>query len=386
MSLRELIFGKRDTLTSPVQMVGFPSDGGLISGGVTALTTLGLSAVWRSVDILSNGVSQLEWRERRGTLDLPLSRLVTRPQAQRTRREWTSLVVSTLALFDVCYLLKVGGTDSEGVPMGLWYMDPTIVTPATTNAFSDFFLLPPDEFMIGNQRVSRDNLVILHRSPQPTISDSTGGIINIARTTFAAALAAERYASRYWQSGGSPTTVLETEQRLTPQQVDETSEKWSEKRSRGPDYAPILHGGLKARSFGADPTSESAVEARRELVADIGRYFGLPTRILNAPTGDSETYTSTPAANQDLIRYTLQNYIGAIEDGITDLLPGGRRMEMSTRKLTSGTQYEQAQTYQLAVGGPWMSAEEARDEVGLPPTESPALPTSTMSAAATANV
>src|SRR5262245_936945 len=90
---------RRDTLTNPVYMVGFPSDGGLTSGGVSALTTLGLSAVWRCVDILSNGVSQLEWRERRGTLDLPPSRIVVRPQAQRTRREWTSLVVSTLALF-----------------------------------------------------------------------------------------------------------------------------------------------------------------------------------------------------------------------------------------------------------------------------------------------
>lgn len=367
-----MIFGKRDTLTNPVQLVGFPSDGGLTAGGVTASTTLGLSAVWRCIDILSNGVSQLEWRERRGTLDLPLSRVVLRPQAQRTRREWVSLVVSTLALFDVCYLYKAGGTDSEGVPMGLWYLDPSIVMPGTTDIFTQLFTLPPSEYFVSGQRVSADDIVALHRSPQPTISDSTGGIINIARTTFAAALAAERYASRYWQAGGSPTTVLETEQRLTPTQVTETSEAWAEKRSRGPDYAPVLSGGLKARSFGADPTSESAVEARRELVADIGRYFGVPTRILNAPTGDSETYTSTPAANQDLIRYTLQNYIGAIEDGITDLLPGGRRMEMVTRKLTAGTQYEQAQAFQLAVGKPWMTAEEARDEIGLPPVENPA--------------
>lgn len=371
MSWRDTLFGKRDTLTTPRTMIGFPSDGGLVSGGVSATTTLGLSSVWRSLDILSNGVSQLEWRERRGTLDLPLSRLVTQPQAQRTRREWTSLVVSTLALFDVCYLWKAGGTDSEGVPLGLWYLDPTMVMPGTTDVFTQAFLLPPNEFLVGTQRVPREELVILHRSPQPTISDAAGGIINIARTTFAAAIAAERYASRYWQSGGSPTTVLETDQRLTPTQVTDTSEAWAEKRARGPDYAPVLHGGLKARSFGADPTSESAVEARRELVADIGRYFGIPTRQLNAPTGDSETYTSTPAANQDLIRYTLQNYIGAIEDAITEQLPGGRRMEMSTRKLTSGTQYEQAQAYQLAVGAPWMMPEEARDEMGLPPVENP---------------
>lgn len=370
MSWRETLFGKRDTLTNPVHMVGFPSDGGLIAGGVSATTTLGLSAVWRSLDILSNGVSQLDWRERQGTLDMPPSRIVVRPQAQRTRREWTSLVVSTLALFDICYLWKAGGLDDEGVPIGLWYLDPTIVSPASATIFTQSFLLPPDEFQVGQQRIPAAGLLVLHRSPQPTISDTAGGIINLARTTFAAAIAAERYASRYWQAGGSPTTVLETDQRLTPTQVQETSEAWSEKRSRGPDFAPVLHGGLHAKNYGADPTSESAVEARRELVADIGRYFGIPTRLLNAPTGDSETYTSTPAANGDLIRYTLQNYIGAIEDGISDVLPGQRRMEMVTRKLTAGTQYEQAQAYQLALGNkPWMTPEEAREEIGLPPSE-----------------
>lgn len=356
-----------------ISMVGFPDGGGLLSGGVTSETALGISAVWRSVDILTTGVSQLDWKELRGNAQLSPSRIVQRPQAQRTRREWVSLVVATLALYDVCYLLKAGGNDRDGVPLGLWYLDPTIVQPASQDLFTLAFGLPPDRFFVAGKELHRDDLVILHRSPQPTVSDTVGGVIRLARTTFAAAIAAERYASRYWQAGGSPTTVLETEQRLTRPQIDETSDLWAEKRAKGPDYAPVLTGGLKARSFGADPTSESAVEARRELVADIGRYFGVPTRILNAPTGDNETYTSTSAANQDLVRYTLQNYIGAIQDAITDILPGGRRMEMATERLTRGTQMEQAQAYQLATGGrPWMVPDEVRAAVGLPELDDPA--------------
>lgn len=373
MGLREAIFGRRDA----VRMIGFAPDGGLMGGSsVTATTAIGLSAVWRCLDILANGVSQLPWREVRGNLELPLSRIVAQPQSQRTRREWTSLVVSTLALYDVCYLLKAGGTDSEGVPLGLWFMDPTIVSPATTNLFSTLFLLPPEEYFVAQQLVSRDQLVIIHRSPQPTISDTAGGIINLARATFAAAIAAERYASRYWQAGGSPTTVLETDARLTQTQIDDTTERWAEKRSRGPDYAPVLSGGLKARSFGADPTSESAVEARRELVADIGRYFGVPTRILNAPTGDSQTYSTSEAGNQDLVRYTLQNYIGSIEDAISGELPGGRRMVMDASPLTRGVQLHRAQSWQLALGAnvPWMTVEEVREIEGLPPKESPIPP------------
>lgn len=359
---------KRSSGTNGVSMVGFPTDGGLMAGGVTAETTLGLSSVWRSIDILTNGVSQLEWKEMRGRVELEQqSRLVKRPQSQRTRREWTSLVVATLAMFDVCYLLKAGGNDSEGVPSGLWYIDPTIVMPAEANLFTVAFGLPSDWYYVAGQRMHRDQMVILHRSPLPTVLDTTGGIINLARVTFAAALAAERYASRYWQAGGSPTTVLQTAQRLTKTQTDEASALWAEKKARGPDYAPVLHGGLEAKSFGADPTAQAAVEARREQVADVGRYFGIPTRLLNAPTGDNETYTSTPAANQDLVKFTLQNYIGAIEDAITDLLPGGRRLRLDPSHLTVGTQHEQAQAIQLATGNkPWMLQKEARGFTGLP--------------------
>lgn len=350
-------------------MIGFPSDGGLAGAGVTATTTLGLSAVWRSLDILSNGVSQCDWVERRGTLDLPISRIVARPQAERTRREWVSLVVSTLALYDVCYLLKVGGEDSEGVPLALWPLPPSIVQPVATDFVT---LLPAAEFWVNQTKVPRGQLVILHRSPQPGISDTLGGILNLARITFATAIAAEAYASRYWQAGGPTDRALETDANIPDPIATQLSDRWAERRSKGPDHVPVLSGGLKYKEYGVDPTAQSAVEARRELVADVGRYFGVPTRILNAPTGDSETYTSSEAGNQDLVRYTLQNYIGAIEDAISDQLPGGRRLVIPTRRLTVGTQLAQAQAYQLALGNKaWMTPEDVRDEIGLPPVEDP---------------
>ena len=368
--ITNLLLARRDAIPAPVRVIGQPTDGGLLMGGVTATTALGLSAVWRCLDILSNGVSQLTWKERRGTLDLPPSRLVTRPQSWRTRREWTSLVVSTVALFDCCYLLKVGGEDSEGVPIGLWPLDPSIVQPVTTGVYGA--ILPPDEYWVGQTKVSADQLVIVRRSPQPGILDGSGGVISIARTTFAAALAAESYASRYWQAGGAPTTVLETDANLPDPVATALSDRWREKRSKGPDYAPVMSSGVKAKSFGADPTAESAVEARRELVADISRYFGVSSHIVNAPSGDSQTYKSSETTGMDFLRFTLQNYINAIQDAISDLLPGGRYMVMDVEPLIRTTYYAQAQALQLATAGKaWMSVDEARDAIGLAPAERP---------------
>lgn len=358
----------RDAAPVRPTIVGMESGPGLIPG-VTASTALGLSAVWRCVDVLCNGVAQLPWREMRGTLDLPPSRIVTRPQADRTRREWTSLVVSTLALYDVAYLLKVGDYDSEGVPLGLWPIPPDQVS-AVTPLLNTFAL--PAEFYVGQSKVARDQLVILHRSPQPGVDDSLGGLLNLARVAFASAMAADRYASRYWQNGGNPVVALETDLHLTQPQANEIADRWAERRSRGPDYAPVLSGGMHAKPFGADPTQESAVEARREQVADLARYFGVPTSFVNAPAGDSVTYQTTESDNLQLVRFTLSNYIGAIQDAISDQLPGGRRMVMDTSELTAGPLLTQAQAYQLATGSrPWMLPEEVRDRWNLPPQELP---------------
>lgn len=344
-------------------MVGVPSES-VWQGSVTGITALGLSSVWRCLDILGNGISQLPWRELQGNLDLPPSPIVARPLATTTRREWTSYVVSVMALYDTAYLLRM----ESG---GLLPLDPAQVMPTSYNlAVSPF--IEDDWYWVGQGKVSRDKLVILRRSPTPGVTDTTGGVIRLARTSFAAYLAAEGYASRYWQNGGNPVVSLETDMHLTATEADDISGRWSERRSRGPDYAPVLHGGIKAHPFGADPTAESAVEARREMVADIGRYFGVPTRILNAPAGDTQTYATSMEGNQDLVRYTLQNYIGAIEDAITDELSGGRVMRMDTRRLTAGTQLAQAQALQLATGNKaWMQVEEARDVWDLPPIEDP---------------
>lgn len=367
MGLRDVLFGPRDAAPAGVRMIGFPTDGGLVSG-VSPTTALGLSSVWRCLDVLCNGTSQLEWRELLGNLDLPPSRLVERPQAARTRREWVSLVVSTVALFDVCYLLKAG-RDTDDMALGLWPIDPSLISPQITDQWS---LLPPDRYWLGNVALTADDLVIIRRSPQPSITEPLSGVLNLARVTFAAAIASEGYASRYWQAGGAPTTVLESDANVPQTTADQISEAWANRRAKGPDHAPVLSGGLKAKSFGADPTAESAVEARREMVADVGRYFGVPTRILNAPTGDSETYTSAQAANQDLVRYTLQNYIGAIQDAISSQLPAGRRMVMDTWTLTRPDALAEAQSYQLATGGKaWIAPEEVRERLGFPPIESP---------------
>jgi HK97 family phage portal protein len=353
----------------PVNMVGFPTGGnsGVLPYAVSTPTAVGLSAVWRCLDVLGS-IATLPWSERRGTLDLPLSRLTRQPVSFYTRREWTQLVIRSMALYDVAYLLKLEPYDTEGVPTGLWPVPPQIIMPKNVDMYA---LTPPVEYTVGRTTISAENLVIIRRAPNPGIPDYLGGLLQQARATFAAAISAENYASRYWQGGGAPTTVLETEANLSDPQATQLGNRWAQRRAQGPDHPAILSNGLKARPWGADPTAQAAVEARRDMVAEVARYVGVPPRFANAPSVDSQTYKNAEEENIDLLHYTLQNYVCAIQDAITDLLPGGRELLIDTTSLTEGTQLARYTAYNFAANAatPWMTTGDIREAEGMPPME-----------------
>jgi phage portal protein BeeE len=275
-----------------------------------------------------------------------------------------------MALYDVCYILKLDPEDSEGVPMGLWPIPPQIITPRVIDTY---MLTPPTSYIVGRTVIDAEHIIPIRRGPLPGIPDYLSGLLQMARAEFAGAIAQANYTSRYWQSGGPPTTVLETDANLSDPQATALGNRWAQRRSQGPDHPAILSNGLKAHEYGADPTTQAAVEAGRDQVAAVARYFGVHARMVNAPSIDSQTYKTSQEENLDLVHYTLQNYIGAIEDAITDLLPGNRTMTMISSVLTEGTQLARAQAWQLALGGggntPWMTPEEVREKEGLPPQE-----------------
>lgn len=364
---------RRDVSSAPTRLIGFPSDGGLVTSGVTSTTVLGLSAVWRCIDILTNAVSQCDWYELRGTLELPLSRLLTRPHPSLTRRDWVNFMVASLALFDRAYALPTGGRDSEGVVMNLLPLDPSKVMPVRLTDLQWISPIPADEYLVGGLKIPTAELLIMNRGLMPGINELQMGIIKLARIKFAEALSADGYSSRYWQAGGPVDRALETDANMPDTIANQISDRWAERRQKGPDHWPVLSGGVHIKTYGVDPTAQAAVEARRELVADIARYFGVSTSLVNAPAGDKETYTSTEIQGTHLNTFTLQNYIGAIEDAFSDQLPGGRRLFIDPAPLYRGTLLSQAQAYQLATGGKaWMDVDEVREAWDLPPAENPA--------------
>lgn len=357
---------------------GYSVDAATLEGWYSPLSpseamALGLSSVWRCVTLLADAIAGRRWREVRGTDELPPSRIVRRPAASMTRRAWTWRVVATLALYNRAPLWMVGGVDDEGVPGSLLPIPPDQVTPAPP--IDELGIRRPTAYMIGRERVSAEELVIIERAPLPTIAPHHASLLWLARRVFGSAIAADQGSTLYWTSGGAPTTVLTTDQELDKAQADAIATRWMEKRGLGPHYPAVLGKGAHAEAYGADPTRDASVEARRELVADVARLFGLPTRLVNAPAGDSRTYATTEADGLDLVRYTLDGFAGPIADAISELLPGdylvGRHVEIDLSDLTRAEQEARYRAWGLALAPAtaWMRPSEVRVAEGLAPDD-----------------
>lgn len=333
-------------------------------------TALGLSALHRGVTLIADAIADMPWQEWRGEapgVPVASSRLVRRPCATMTRREWTWRVVATEALYSTVYLLHVGGYDSEGIPWSLLPIPPGAITPAAI--MDPWGILPASRYMVGTTEVGIEDLTIIRRAPFAGVPDHMAGLIRLARREFQTYLAADTHAARYWQNGGPTTTVITTDQELEPSDAATIAQRWVERRALGADYPAVLGKGAKAEPFGADPTTQSAVEARREMVADVGRYLGVPTRILNAPAGDSETYSNVEGDATDLLRYTLRGYAGPIEDAISEHLPGdplvGRRMVIDATAFTAGSLLDRANAWGALVTSGIADPDEARTRGGF---------------------
>ena len=362
------------SLITPAFLVGTTAPGYAFPYGPSVEQALADGPVQRCVSVIAGTLASMPWQELEGVESVPPSRITEKPCGNMTRREWVWKVAATLALENVCYLLMIGGEDDEGAPWSLVPVAPQAIAP-TDYTYDPWGMLPPSRYRIGDQEYSAEQLVILRRAMWPGVPDHVSGPLRLARATFGAVLAAQEYAARYWAGGGSPVTMISTPQGVTKPQAEDIRESWRLARMLGPDHPAVLGGGAEAHPYGVDPTAATAVDARREHAADIARYFGVPTRLANAPASDDETYANVESEGLDLLRYCLIDYMGSIQDAITGLLPEGRTLRLDPTAVTRGLQGDRYTAWSTATGSrPWMLPEEVREAEHLPPLDAATFP------------
>jgi HK97 family phage portal protein len=339
---------------------------------LTVVEAAGVSAVRRCVTLIANAIAGQRWTEWDGREPVdPVSRLVKRPAASMSRREWVWRVVSQMALQDISYLRMIGGVDDEGTPGSLLPLPSEAIAPA--GYVDPYGVFAPTQYTISGVpgTISGEEIVLVRSAFWPGVPLYLQGILQMARNAMTQAWASDVYGSRYWLAGGHPTTVLTSDQELTNPQAEDIGNRWVNRRSMGPDFPAVLGKGTHAEGWGADVSNAVAIEARREIVVEIANLFGVPARYVNVvPTGNSQTYSNLNDEALSLERFTLSGFVDPIQDVITDLLPDERAMLIDMTRLTRASQEARFRAWAIATGSkPWMMPSEVRYEEGLQPSE-----------------
>jgi len=304
--------------------VGLLFGGETVSAGVqvTEERALGLPAVFRAVNVVAGTIASLPIHAFRDSTtgartpvasSHPAAKLLATPHPDMTQFELWETVLTHMILWGNAYLWL--RRDALGRVVELWPIHPSRMRAGRTSDLKKVYKLDGGD-------VELDDTRILHL---PAFGyDGVCGVspVRLAREGLGLAIAAEQYGAKLFGSGSLATGILQTDQRLTPDQADALQVRWRAKRSglNSAHETIVLDAGAKWTQLSIPPGDAQFLESRSFQVSEIARMFGVPPHMLM----DTEKVTSwgTGIEQQSIgfVVYTLRTWIIRIEQRLSRIL------------------------------------------------------------------
>jgi len=251
--------------------------------------------------------------------------------------------------------------DRAGNPIALWPIEPGRVTPKRDESGYFYEVQQPEG---GVARV--DPMDMFHlRGPSlyGWVGDAT---LYRAAKAVGIAQASQVFAAAYFANGTVMAGILKTDKPLTQEQKKNFGEGWRSNFSgAGKQYGtPILDQGLDYTPINHDAQKSQLVESRRFQVAEIARFFGVPTTLL----ADNEAWTNLSELYLGFYRNALLPWAERFDAEATrKLFPQRapwREVAHDLTRLVMGSFKDQVASLDQAVAGGLKTRNEARAILG----------------------
>lgn len=353
-----------------------PTDAGVEVGEGTAL---GLSAVWRSVALISQTIASLPAHTFRDTgdghrqrvpsfLDDPASVLSDGP----TRFEFWETVLAHLLLHGNAFLAHV--FNAGGALAGLLPIHPLAVSvdkPPTRQ--------PGDpEFAWSRQyTVTLDNGTQKTFTPAtmthiPALSmDGMRGLspIAVARNSLATAVAGDRAAGRVFRNGAMISGMVTPEQDVTEQEAQTIKDSLTSKAA-GVDNAgeiAVINRRVKFTPWSMSLEDAQFLQSRQFQIEEIARWWGIPPFALMQTEKQTSWGTGIESQQRGLGRTVLSPWTVRIQQRVSRLLARPRFFEFDFAGLERATPAEEIRLLIEQVRGGLLTVNEARRIRNLEP-------------------
>ena len=364
----------------------FPAGG----GGTLSLTddyTPTYLELWRTqssvrtvVSFLGRNIAQLGLHvyARHGDTDRErvttgaVAELIARPNSWTTRYRWMDALVHDMGIYNRALFHKKWSNGR----LSLVRVDPRTFTVQ---------FLPngaPDKFIVRYQG-ERDTLTVEYQPDQVVFFrgyEAASSPLESLRQELAESYAASTMRQQVYNNGSRASGYLERPidaPKWSGEARDRFREQWKQQyvgaSADSPGGTPILEDGMKFTPATTTPVDMQYLEARKLTREEVAAAYFIPPPMVGIL--ENATYSNVREQHKHLYMDTLGPWLTMITDELSlQLLPDltddpSTYVEFNLKEKLSGSFEEQAQQKQKAVGGPWLTRNEARAMENRAPIE-----------------
>lgn len=195
-------------------------------------------------------------------------------------------------------------------------------------------------------------------------------VIEYARESIGAGIAAERHAGSFFENGARPSGVLQHPGELSEAAKSAIEKTWREKYAAG--GLAVLEEGMKYEPIAMTNEDAQFLESRQFQVEDIARFFGVPLHMLGVKGAAS--FASAEQQGIDFVTYTLLPWMVRFSQSVyRDLLLVSEREELFAEHdynaFLRGDALTRFNAYGIGRNWGWLSANDVRRAENLSPIE-----------------
>ncbi len=183
----------------------------------------------------------------------------------------------------------------------------------------------------------------------------------------------QQSAKTFTEQGSRPSGILTSPSNST-EALRHVAEAWHQRHAGVSNMhrVAVVSGDVKFEPIGFSADDAQLLGQRDLSAREVARIFRVPAWAIDAPTGDSLTYSNALEQNRALVTHSLRPWLVRIERAIsndTDLCPGGTYAQFEVDALLRADARTRSETYERALNPNtgWMRRDEVRELEELPP-------------------
>lgn len=303
-------------------------------------------------DFVGNGPEREPLREQPLVLDEPFPGI-----------EWLDWLHQGLVslLMRGNHYAMVTGRDDLGFPTELMPLHPLAVTPLRTDDGRVKYRLTGERDLFPRSEIFHVKGL--------TIPGAVAGVspIEYAANTIGVSLAAAEFASKLFADGGTPSSILKTDKKLTIQEARDYQQLWLEMHGGNRRKPAVMGSGLEWQAVSLNPNEAQFLETRAFSRSELCGFYRVPPHMVADVAPSTSWGSGIEEQGLMYVTFTMGPWIARYERALRRIRPKGEYVKFNVAALLRARTLEQYQAFTLARAGGWMNIDDVRALIDKPP-------------------